>query len=108
MAPKDVTAALHASGRNDVTSDYVRTTLWRMAQRGLLKSNNGLYWRDTVEVEGVAAPDAGTSRADNKTVGPHGGGEVFPADTPEGSIPSGSTPSSPAPWGDDLDDDIPF
>lgn len=110
VAPKDVTAILHNRGLEDITADYVRTTLWRFAQRNVLQSGDGLYWRRTPELNSVAAPDAETSRADNESTGPATGrGTGFPPTPPEGSIPSGSTPSNTSPgWGDDLEDDIPF
>lgn len=75
IAPKDVANMLHARGRDDITADYVRTTLWRLAKREILKSEGGLYWRPgKPDLENVAAPDAETSRAGNGRVGPHGGG----------------------------------
>lgn len=110
VAPRDVTQNLHQRGLEDITADYVRTTLWRFAQRGVLKSADGLYWRSSpVAVENVAAPDAETSRADNESTGPATGrGTDYPPTPPEGSIPSGSTPPRSSPYSDDLDDDIPF
>lgn len=112
MAPKDVTSILHSTGRDDLSADYVRTTLWRLAQRGYLKNEGGLYWRpEPAKAENVAAPGAETPRAVNESAGPHGGGSVFPASSPEGSIPSGSTPPKRGFVEFDetgLDDDIPF
>lgn len=110
ITPKNVTTVLHTAGRQDVSGDYVRTTLWRMAQRGILKSENGRYWRIESPAAGnVAAPDAQTPRADNESTGPDTGrGTGFPSTPPEGSIPSGSTFVQGSGYADDLDDDIPF
>lgn len=111
VAPKDVTSALHALGLTDITADYVRTTLWRFAQRELLKNADGLYWRAiTPDTENVTAPDARTSEADNFMGPATGRGTGFPPTPPEGSIPSGSTPPSDyKPWHVvPDDDDIPF
>lgn len=110
ITPKNVTAILHTAGRPDVSGDYVRTTLWRMAQRGVLKSENGQYWRiETPDAENVEAPDALTPRANNESTGPDTGrGTGFPPTPPEGSIPSGSTSHFTGGFADEMDDDIPF
>jgi hypothetical protein len=109
LAPKDVAAILHARGRDDLSSDYVRTTLWRLAQRGILKSENGLYWRPAPAAENGSAPDVETSRAvDSAGLADGSQGRATHLD-PEGSIPSSSTPPKiiivPD---DDIDDDVPF
>lgn len=111
LSPKEVVTELHDSGRDDLSADYVRTTLWRFAKRGVLKSESGLYWWPSAasRAEDVAAPDAKTSGADNGSVGPHGGGSGFPSTSPEGSIPSGSTQVRRHPaWDVPDDDDVPF
>lgn len=111
VAPKDVTQQLHALGYPDISADYVRTTLWRLAKRQLLANDNGLYWRTSGdEAENVAAPDARAPRAVNESTGPVGREGGYPPSTPEGSIPSGSTQSlsDEARAMLDYDDDIPF
>jgi hypothetical protein len=111
-SPKDIISELHNAGRDDLTADYIRTTLWRFAKRGALKSDNGMYWWPpaATKAEIVAAPDAETSEADNASAGPLGGERGFPPTTPEGSNPSGSTSSQYGGFNvpDDLDDDVPF
>lgn len=110
LAPKDVVGMLHSKGIDNLSADYVRTTLWRLAQRGLLQSQNGLYWRPGApDAANVEAPDAKTSEA-SEVSGPVTGRERgYPPSTPEGSIPSGSTQSRPNPaWDEDLDPDVPF
>lgn len=110
IAPKLITEALHADGYVEITADYVRTTLWRLGQRNTLQVRNGLYWREPDEAEKVEAPGAETPRA-SEELGPVTGRERgYPPSTPEGSIPSGSTPSRPLVLQEDhdLDDDVPF
>jgi hypothetical protein len=109
VAPKDVTATLHASGHTDISGDYVRTTLWRLAQRDMLNNENGKYWRsEAPEPENVAASDARAPEADT-IAGPLGGERGYPPSAPEGSIPSGSTfRPNVSNFADDMDDDIPF
>lgn len=104
VAPKHVTSEVHQKGRTDLSADYIRTALWRMGQRGILESNgDGRYWRPRKN----EAPDAETSEA-SETTGPVTGRERgYPPSTPEGSIPSGSTPSQPAAEVD-WEDDVPF
>jgi hypothetical protein len=106
--PRDVVNIIHAGGRDDLSGDYIRTTLWRLARRDILKSANGLYWRPLTS-ENVEAPDAHATEASDDLGPVTGRGRVFPAKPPEGSIPSGSTPSNVADDFDSLlDDDVPF
>lgn len=106
-SPKEIISELHNAGREDLSGDYIRTTLWRFAKRGALKSVNGLYWWPSVtgQVEIVEAPDTLVSEASINTGPVTGRGTGFPSTPPEGSIPSGSTPSIRPPWETDVDDD---
>lgn len=84
----------------ELNGDYVRTVLWRLAKRGIIHNTNGLYWREKEE-----APAEAEASSSKGPVGREGG---YPPSTPEGSIPSGSTPphtSEADVWDDD---DIPF
>ncbi len=112
VAPKFVTDVLNFDDHTDITGDYVRTTLWRLAQRGMLRNANGLYWRaESAEAENVATPGVFAPGADNGIAGPLGGERGYPPSAPEGSIPSGSTLSPEAlRLLDDTpgDDDVPF
>jgi hypothetical protein len=109
VAPRDIFNAVRANGAHaDLTSDYVRTALWRMAtKKNLIKSEDGLYWREAQHAENVEAPDAETSEA-SEIAGPLGGERGYPPSAPEGSIPSGSTHVQPESFDTDLDDDVPF
>jgi hypothetical protein len=102
IAPKEVADIVRSTGRNDLDPDYIRTVLWRLAQRGILMNKDGRYWRPKKD----EAPDAEASEASN-SMGPVGREGGYPPSTPEGSIPSGSTPVQAADEGD-LDDDVPF
>jgi hypothetical protein len=104
IAPKEVADMVRSHGRDDLDPDYIRTVLWRLAQRGVLMNKDGRYWRPRKD----EAPDAETSEASNST-GPVTGRERgYPPSTPEGSIPSGSTHVQPSAFDEDLDDDVPF
>lgn len=102
ISPKEVTDAIHATGRTDLNADYVRTVLWRMAQRNTLESRDGRYWRPTKKEEAPAEAEASQFR------GPVGREVGYPPSTPEGSNPSGSTPSQAAEVDAWDDDDVPF
>src|SRR5206468_3807304 len=92
ISPKEVHDMIVAMEDADISADLVRTQLWRMAKRGLLKSKDGRYWRPRND----EAPDAETSEASN-TTGPADGSQGGATHLhPEGSIPSGSTPSQDA------------
>lgn len=102
--PKEIHEAIELIEGGDIGADNVRTQLWRMAKRGILQSEGGRYWRKKEE-----ASNAETSEASNSK-GPADGsqGRATHLD-PEGSIPSGSTPSQRTvrpPW--ENDDDVPF
>jgi hypothetical protein len=101
---------LNRSGRDDISADYVRTTLWRLAKRGVIESNNGLYWRVSAqeafgktEAPGAQTPEA--SEVSGLADGSQGRATHL---DPEGSIPSSSTPPRFDPNWDDLDADVPF
>ena len=65
VAPKYVTGEVHKKGREDLSADYIRTALWRMAKRGILESNDGRYWRPRKE----EASDAETAEASKVRMG---------------------------------------
>lgn len=99
--PKQIIETLALIGP-ELNGDYVRTVLWRAAKRGIIHNKNGLYWRDKEEAPGCK-PEA----SDNS--GPVDGSQGAAwHHSPEGSIPSGSTPSQPAEEVDWEDDDVPF
>lgn len=100
VSPKEVTDLVHRDGRADLTPDYIRTVLWRMADRGTLQSKDGRYWRPKKE-EAPAEAEA------SNFMGPVGRERGYPPSTPEGSTPSGSTPSQPEKE-TDWEDDVPF
>lgn len=104
LAPKDVWYKLNAAGETEMSADYVRTTLWRLAKKGELGSADGVYWRETEQE--IEASDDHSPEASNGT-GPVGRENGFPPTPPEGSTPSGSTPVQSPDWGE-LDDDVPF
>ena len=96
QAPKEVIEALHTAG-HELGADLVRTQLWRMAKRGDLKSEDGVYWRPI-----RSGPDAETENDGDGNVEPD------PAmETPTGWEGVGRT-SPLGGFRDDLDDDIPF
>lgn len=100
VAPKTIIDTLEFTGQA-LNGDYVRTVLWRAAtKRNLIRSKNGLYWRDKEE----APAEAEASR----NSGPVGRERGYPPSTPEGSTPSGST-RPPLGFETELeDDDVPF
>jgi hypothetical protein len=106
VSPKEIIDAVRSKGSN-VTPDYVRTVLWRFADRGTVENTDGRYWRHPLEQEKEEASDAETSEA-SETTGPVGREGGYPPSTPEGSIPSGSTPVQAHSFDEDLDDDVPF
>ena len=84
LSPVDVfqVASENFSFEGDV--NYVRTTLWRMADKGVIGNANGAYWR---------FPPAASNGEEGKIESP----SVSPA-----------LPHQRAPWDDDLDSEIPF
>jgi hypothetical protein len=102
MAPKQITELMISKGY-ELDPDYVRTALWRMAQRDILINRDGRYWWPRPKEE---APDAETSEASESTgLAGHGGSDCQPAS--ESSSLSRSTPSQTVQVAD-WDDDVPF
>jgi len=106
ISPKEIIDAVRSKG-GEVSPDYVRTVLWRFADKGTVINTDGRYWRHPLEQEKEEASDAETSEASDFT-GPVGRGTGFPSTPPEGSTPSGSTHAQAAYFDADLDDDVPF
>jgi hypothetical protein len=100
LPPKGIIDKLEFRGTN-LNGDYVRTVLWRLAKRGAIHNKNGLYWRDKEEASGLE-PEASDS------LGLHGGEAPSSSRSPEGSIPSRSTPVHASFDADLDDDDVPF
>jgi hypothetical protein len=92
QAPKEIQSRIVADG-HDLNADLVRTQLWRMAQRGLLESDNGKYWKPREKADPFAqyaeAVEVHRKRADDEW----GAGE-------QARQTSGFT--------DDLEEDVPF
>lgn len=73
-----------------------------ISSRGILQSKDGRYWKPKKEEASGDEPKASNS------MGPVGREGGYPPSTPEGSIPSGSTPVQAASFDADLDDDVTF
>lgn len=101
--------------KHEINRDTLRSQMSAYRQSGLVVSVDDGWFELTdegrkavgLEPKKVEAPDAETSEA-SEELGPVTGRERgYPPSTPEGSIPSGSTPSSPVSFDTDLDDDDP-
>jgi hypothetical protein len=115
VAPAQIYEKFKLMDGDDISADTFRTTIWRMKDKiylftgqmpAAVRSADGKYWRDPIARK--EAPDAEAAEA-SKSMGPVGREGGYPPSTPEGSIPSGSTPvQTTSEWDEDLDDDVPF
>jgi hypothetical protein len=112
-APKDIVTALEASG-TPMGGDLVRTQLWRLEKRGVLRKQDGRYWiLDLAQSGSEKAEAPEQSRASVGRVAELEGPEKTeqrPFRTGEnvGSNPTPPTPYSRSAFDTDLDDDVPF